>query len=54
MAEDNELLTWVSSWDGEDTDEITLNVVGEVSISGYKGVYTPQVIIKESIINGLD
>lgn len=54
MAEDNELLTWVSSWDGEDTDEITLNVVGEVSISEYKGIYTSQVIIKESIINGLD
>ena len=54
MAEDNELLTWVSSWDGEDTDEITLNVVGEVSVSEYKGIYTPQIIIKESIINGLD
>lgn len=47
MTEDNELLAWASSWDGEDTDEITLNVVGEVSISEYKGVYTPQFIIKE-------
>ena len=55
MAEDDDLLAWVSSWDGEDTDEIELNVVGEVSISEYKGVYTPQVIIKESqVINGLD
>jgi len=55
MEEDNELLAWVSSWDGEDTDEITLNVVGEVGISEYKGIYTPQVIIKESqVINGLD
>lgn len=55
MSEDNELLSWVSSWDGEDTDEITLNVVGEVSISEYKGVYTPQVIIKEcQITNGMD
>lgn len=50
MSEDNELLTWASSWDGEDTDEITLNVVGEVGISEYKGIYTPQVIIKESMI----
>ena len=55
MSEDDELLAWASAWDGEDTDEITLNVVGEVSISEYKGVYTPQMIIKESLItNGLD
>lgn len=54
MSDEHELLAWASSWDGEDTDEITLNVVGEVSISEYKGIYTPQVIIKESIINGLD
>jgi single-stranded DNA-specific DHH superfamily exonuclease len=55
MAEDHELLEWASSWDGEDTDEITLNVVGEVSVSEYKGTYTPQVIIKESeVIYGLD
>ena len=50
MAENDELLAWVSSWDGEDTDEITLNVVGEVGISEYKGVCTPQVTIKESMI----
>jgi single-stranded-DNA-specific exonuclease len=55
MAEDNELLSWASAWDGNENDEITLNVVGEVSISEYKGIYTPQVIIKESkIINGMD
>ena len=55
MTEDDKLLTWATSWDGEDTDEITLNVVGEVSISEYKGIYTPQLIIKENqITNGLD
>lgn len=55
MSEDDELLAWASAWEGEDTDEITLNVVGEVIISEYKGIYTPQVIIKESqITNGLD
>jgi hypothetical protein len=55
MTEDNELLSWASAWDGNENDEITLNVVGEVSISEYKGIYTPQVIIKESqITNGLD
>lgn len=55
MSEEDELLSWASDWDGEETDEITLKVVGEVSISEYKGVYTPQLIIKESeIIHGLD
>lgn len=55
MSEDNDLLIWASAWDGEDTDEITLNVIGEVSISEYKGVYTPQFVIKESeVFNGLD
>ena len=54
MNEDNTLLTWASVWDSEDTDEITLNVVGEVALNEYKGIYTPQVIIKESeITNGL-
>ena len=55
MAEDDALLTWASAWDGDDNDEITLNVVGEVGISEYQGIYTPQVIIKESEITyGLD
>lgn len=55
MSEDNELLTWVSSWDGEPTDEITLNVVGTASISEYKGIYTPQITIKDcEILDGLD
>lgn len=55
MEEDNKLLQWVSAWDGDKSDEIVLNIVGEVSLNEYKGVYTPQVIIKESMItNGLD
>ena len=55
MEEDNKLLQWVSAWDGDKSDEITLNIVGEVSLNEYKGVYTPQVIIKEgAITNGLD
>ena len=54
MSEDNELLSFASSWDGEDTDEITLSVVGEASISEYKGIYTPQIVIKEAVIDGLD
>lgn len=55
MSEDNELLVWASAWDREDADEITLNVVGEVGLNEYKGIYTPQVTIQESeIIYGLD
>ncbi|MGN0245748.1 MAG: DHHA1 domain-containing protein, partial [Lachnospiraceae bacterium] len=55
MAENDALLTWAAAWDGDDNDEITLNVVGKVGISEYKGVYTPQVIIRESEITyGLD
>lgn len=48
MGKDNELLTWASEWDGDDNDEITITIVGEVSISEYKGTYTPQVMIKEN------
>ena len=50
MTEDDELLDWASSWDVDPDDEIVLNVVGEVSISEYKGIYTPQVTIQESEI----
>lgn len=48
MSEDDKLLVWASEWDGDDDDEITINVVGEVSLNEYKGIYTPQVIIKEN------
>lgn len=47
MIEDNPLLEWASAWDGEDTDEITLTVVGEVSINEYQGQLTPQVVIND-------
>ena len=52
MSDDNELLSWANEWDGADDDEITLSIVGEVSINEYKGVYTPQVTIKESFVYG--
>lgn len=55
MSENNELLQWASAWDGEDIDEISLNVVGEVGLNEYKGIYTPQVTIREcQVIDGLD
>lgn len=52
MAKDNLLLEWASAWDGEDNDTIEINIIGEVSLNEYKGVYTPQVIIDDlEIIN---
>lgn len=52
MKENDPLLEWASAWDGEDSDTIIVNVVGEVSINEYKGTLTAQVIIKDSeIIN---
>lgn len=50
MKEDDPLLEWASAWDGEDGDQITINVVGTVSINEYKGIYTPQMIIENSEI----
>ena len=50
MKEDDPLLEWASAWDGDDNDQITLNVVGAVSINEYKGIYTPQMIIENSEI----
>lgn len=49
MAPDNPLLQWVSDW-GEDDEEITLTVVGEVSINDYQNQLTPQVIIQDLTI----
>ena len=50
MTEDNHLLEWASAWDGEDDDTIEINVVGEVGVNEYKGMYTPQVNIKDFTI----
>lgn len=47
MAADNKLLEWASMWDGKDDDTIMINIIGEASINEYKGVYTPQIIIKD-------
>lgn len=52
MKENDPLLEWASAWDGEDSDTIIMNVVGEVSINEYKGTLTAQVIIKDSEIVG--
>lgn len=49
MIPDNPLLQWVSDW-GDDDDELTLTVVGEVSINDYKNQLTPQFIIQDLTI----
>ena len=48
MDEDDTLLVWASDWCGEEDDKITIDVVAEVSINEFQGVYTPQVIILEN------
>lgn len=49
MTPDNPLLQWVSDW-GDDDEELTLTVVGEVSINDYKNLLTPQFIIQDLTI----
>lgn len=48
MEEDDPLLEWASAWDGEDSDKITINMVGTVGINEYQGTYTPQFIIENN------
>lgn len=49
MSPDNSLLQWASDW-GDDNEELTLTVVGEVSINDYKNQLTPQFIIQDLTI----
>lgn len=48
MKEDDPLLEWASTWDGEDNDKISIDVVGTVGVNEYQGVYTAQFIIENS------
>lgn len=50
LLEEDELIMWASSWDGDDNDEITLNAIVEVGLNDYNGELTPQCIIKEYMI----
>lgn len=50
LSADDKLLEWAANWDVSEDDEITLNVVGEVSINTYKGISTAQFMIRESMI----
>lgn len=47
LPETDEFLEWATSWDGDEEDELEMNVIVEVSINEYNGTYTPQCIIKE-------
>lgn len=49
LSETDPLLEWASSWE-DDGDEITISLVGKVSLSEYKGMYTPQCTIEEYTI----
>ena len=46
MAGSDPLLEWASAWDGDDGDYIVLDAIVEVALNEYKGVYTPQCMIK--------
>lgn len=50
MPDDDPLLEWASAWDGEETDELTINAIVEVGLNEYQGVYTPQCMIKDYTI----
>ena len=50
MPEEDPLLEWASAWDGEETDELTINAIVEVGLNEYQGVYTPQCMIKDYMI----
>lgn len=51
MSETDSLLEWASSWE-EDESEVTLSAIVEVGLNEYKGIYTPQCMIKEYKITG--
>lgn len=50
MDEYDDLLAWASDWSGDENDQITINVVAEVNVSEWKGIYTPQVTIIENCL----
>ena len=47
LPETDSFLAWATSWDGDEEDELEMNVIVEMSINEYNGTYTPQCIIKE-------
>ena len=47
LPETDSFLAWATSWDGDEEDELEMNVIVGMSINEYNGTYTPQCIIKE-------
>ena len=46
---------FINDWLSDENELVTLNVIGECSINDYKGILTPQVLIKDSeVIYGVD
>lgn len=50
MPETDPLLEWASDWNDDEDDTITISAVVEVGLNEYKGVYTPQCMIKDYVI----
>lgn len=47
LPDTDPFLEWATSWDGDENDELEMTAIVEMSINEYKGVYTPQCMIKE-------
>jgi single-stranded-DNA-specific exonuclease len=43
--EDDVLLSWITSWD--ETESVTIDVIGKVSVNSFGSILTPQVIVQE-------
>lgn len=55
LKDGDPIYDFVNDWLSDDNDQVILNVVGECSINDYKGILTPQVLIKDSeVIYGVD
>ena len=47
LKDGDPIYDFVSEWNGNDDDMITLNIIGECSINDYKNILTPQITIKD-------
>jgi len=43
--EDDVLLSWITGWD--ETESVTIDVIGKVSVNSFGSILTPQVIVQE-------
>lgn len=47
LKDGDPIYDFVSEWNGNDDDMISLNIIGECSINDYKNILTPQITIKD-------